>query len=164
MTSTPNMAYQQNYSPVYPTHPLPPYPPPPPMSLGIDSVLKEMCQKHSNVETKLTKLDKIEERLEIMDKKFKTVDTEINSYKQRLNTLEHSAQFLSNILDAHKALKLKLDKITSGIESTTTESKNFNDKLIDIEVQSLEENLLFFAIDEHTVVENNPEIRGVKRE
>jgi uncharacterized membrane protein len=39
----------------------------------------------------LTKLDKIEERLESMDKKFKTVDTEINSCKQRLNTLEHSA-------------------------------------------------------------------------
>lgn len=82
MTSTPNMAYQQNYSPVYPTHPLPPYPPPPPMSPGIDSVLKEICQKLSNVETKLTKLDKIEERLEIMDKKFKTVDTEINSCKR----------------------------------------------------------------------------------
>jgi hypothetical protein len=59
MTSTPNMAYQQNYSPVYSTHPLPPYPPPPPMSPGIDSVLKEICQKLSNVETKLTKLDKI---------------------------------------------------------------------------------------------------------
>jgi hypothetical protein len=51
-----NMAYQQNYSPVYLTHPLPPYPPPPPMSPGIDSVLKEICQKLSNVETKLTKL------------------------------------------------------------------------------------------------------------
>jgi predicted DNA-binding protein YlxM (UPF0122 family) len=47
------------------------------MSPGIDSVLKEICQKLSNVETKLTKLDKIEERLEIMDKKFKTVDTGI---------------------------------------------------------------------------------------
>jgi hypothetical protein len=45
MTSTPNMAYQQNYSPVYPTHPLPPYPPPLPMSPGIDSALKEICQK-----------------------------------------------------------------------------------------------------------------------
>ena len=164
MTSSPNMAYQQNYSPVYPSHPLPPYPPPPPMSPGIDSVLKEICQKLSNVETKLTKLDKIEERLEIMDKKFKTVDTDINSCNQRLNTLEHSAQFLSNVHDDHKALKLKLDKITSGIESTKTESKNFNDKLLDIEVQSLEKNLLFFAIDEHTVVENNPEHRGVQRE
>ena len=122
------------------------------MSPGIDSVLKEICQKLSNVETKL---DKIEERLEI-----KTVDTEINSCKQRLNTLEHSAQFLSNVHDDHKALKLKLDKITSGIESTKTESKNFNDKLLDIEVQSLEKNLLFFAIDEHTVVENNPENQG----
>jgi len=29
----------------------------------------------ANVETKLTKLDKIEERLDIMDKKFKTVGT-----------------------------------------------------------------------------------------
>jgi hypothetical protein len=57
------------------------------MSPGIDSVLKEICQKLSNVETKLTKLDKIEVRLESMDKKFKTVDTEINSCKQRLNTL-----------------------------------------------------------------------------
>jgi hypothetical protein len=64
------------------------------------------------------------------------------------------------IHDDHKVLKLKLDKITSGIESTTTESKNFNDKLLDIEVQSLEKNLLFFAIDEHTVVENNPEKQG----
>jgi hypothetical protein len=43
------------------------------MSPGIDSVLKEICQKLSNVETELTKLDKIEERLEIMDKKFKIV-------------------------------------------------------------------------------------------
>ena len=60
-------------------------------------------------------------------------------------------------MNDHKALKLKLDKITSGIESTTTESKNFNDKQLDIEVQRLEKNLLFFAIDEHTVVENNPE-------
>jgi RNA binding exosome subunit len=36
------------------------------MSPGIDSVVKEICQKLSNVETKLTKLDKIEERLESM--------------------------------------------------------------------------------------------------
>jgi DNA repair exonuclease SbcCD ATPase subunit len=122
--------------------------------------LKEICQKLSNVETNLTKLDIIEERLESMDKKFKTVDTEINSCKQRLNTLEHSAQFLSNVHDDHKALKLKLDKITSGIESTKTESKNFKNNLLDIEVQSLENNLLFFAIDEHTVVENNPENQG----
>ena len=56
----------------------------------------------------------------------------MNSCKQRLNTLEHSAQFLSNIHDDHKALKLKLDKITSGTESTKAESKNFNDKLLDI--------------------------------
>ena len=111
--------------------------------------MKEICQKLSNVETKLTKLDKIEERLESMDKKFKTVDTEINSCNQRLNTP-----------DDHKALKLKLDKITSGIESTKTESKNFSNNLLDIEVQSLENNLLFFAIDEHTVVENNPENQG----
>ena len=145
MTSTPNMAYQQNYSPVYPTHPLPPYPQPSPMSPGIDSVLKEICQKLSNVETKLTKLDKIEERLEIMDKKFKIVDTEINSCKQRLNTLEYSAQFLSNVLDDHKALKLKLDQITNGIESTKTESKNFNGKLLDIEVQSLEKKICCFS-------------------
>ena len=130
------------------------------MSPGIYSVLKEICQKLSNVENKLIKLDKIEVRLESMDKKFKTVDTEINSCKQRLNTLEHSAQFLSNVHDEHKALKLKLDKITSGTESTKTESKNFNDKLLDIEVQSLEENLLFFAINEHTVVGNNPENQG----
>jgi hypothetical protein len=42
----------------------------------------------------------------------------------RLRSLyEHSAQFLSNVHDDHKALKLKLDKITSGIESTKTESK-----------------------------------------
>ena len=86
------------------------------MSPGIYSVLKKNCQKLSNVETKLTKLDKIEVRLESMDKKFKTVDTEINSCKQRLNTLEHRAQFLSNVHDDHKALNLKLDKITSGIE------------------------------------------------
>ena len=38
------------------------------------------------------------------------MDTEINSCKQRLNTLEHSDQFLSNVHDDHKALKLKLDK------------------------------------------------------
>ena len=130
------------------------------MSPGIDSVLTEICQKLSKLEIKLTKLDKIEERLDIMDKKFNTVDTEINSCKQRLNTLEHSAQFLSNVHDEHTTLKLKVDKIISGIESTKTESKNFNDKLFDIEVQSLEKNLLFFTIDEHTVVENNSENQG----
>ena len=80
-----------------------------------------------------------------MDKKFKTVDTEINSCKQRLNTLEHSAQFLSNMHDDHKTLKLKLDKITSGIESTKTESKNFNDKLLDIEIQSLLKQICCFS-------------------
>ena len=41
-------------------------------------------------------------------------------------------------MNDHKALKLKLDKITSGIESTTTESKNFNDKQLDLEVQRLD--------------------------
>ena len=71
--------------------------------------------------------------------------TEINSCKQRLNTLEYSAQFLSNVLDDHKALKLKLDKITSGIESTKTESKNFNDKLLDIEIQSLLKQICCFS-------------------
>jgi hypothetical protein len=43
---------------------------------------------------------------------------------------------------------------------TKTERKNFNYKLLDIEVQSLEKSLLFFVIDEHTVVENNPENQG----
>jgi hypothetical protein len=68
--------------------------------------------------------------------------------------------YLSFVCIDHKVLKLKLDKITSGIESTKTERKNFNDKLLDIEVQSLEKSLLFFAIDEHTLVENNPGNQG----
>ena len=41
------------------------------------------------------------------------------------------------------SLKQKLHKITSGIESTKTESKNFYNKLLDIEARSLENNCYF---------------------
>ena len=138
LSSTPNMAYQQQFPPLYPVHPLLAQ-----TSPGFESSLKEICQKITNVELKLSKLDKIEERLNIMDKKFKSIDGEVLSCKQRLDTLEQSAQFLSDVRDEHQAIKKRLDKITSGIES----AKNFGEKLLDIETQSLENNMLFFFVN-----------------
>ena len=97
------MLYQQ-YQPD-PQPPIPP-PPPPPVSPGIKSLLKEMCNRLAGVESKLIKLDSIEERI---NSKFKHFDSELVSCKDRISVLEHSAQFLSNINDEHKSLKLRLE-------------------------------------------------------
>jgi hypothetical protein len=94
--------------------------------------------------------------------------------------LEHSAQFLSNIHDEHKSLKLRLETVAKNIETTKTVNKDVKDRLIDVETQSLRQNLLFFAIDEqpdNTDMETNRPgddmggvtggetgIRGVQRE
>lgn len=151
MASTPNMNYPQNFS-SFPLQSIPPYIPPP-ISPSIEMSLRELCQKMSNVEMKLTKLDRIEERLETMDKQFKYVDSEVCACKQRLNTLEQSAQFLSNVHDEYEILKGRIDTLTSGIEST----KSLNNKVLDIETQSLEYNLLFFSIDEEPIAEETEE-------
>jgi hypothetical protein len=71
-------------------------PPLPPVSPGIESLLKEMCNRLAGVESKLTKLDSIEERI---NSQFKHFDSELVSCKDRIGVLEHSAQFLSNIHD-----------------------------------------------------------------
>lgn len=56
MQSSTPVSYQQyqQYQP-YPQPPTPP-PPPPPVSPGIESLLKEMCNRLAGVESKLTKL------------------------------------------------------------------------------------------------------------
>ena len=90
-----------------------------------------------------------------MDTKCKSIDFEINNCKQRLNTLEQSAQFLSNVSDEYAALKHKLDSITNGIETSNSVNKNFNEKLLDTETQNLEKNLLFFSIAELPVQESD---------
>ena len=74
--------------------------------------------------------------------------TELVSCKDRIGVLEHSAQFLSNIHDEHKSLKLRLETVAKNIETTKTVNKDATDRLIDLETQSLKKNLLFFAIDE----------------
>jgi hypothetical protein len=62
--------------------------------------------------------------------------------------IHNSAQFLSNIHDEHKALKLRLETVAKNIETTKTVKKDVKDRLIDVETKSLRQNLLFFAIDE----------------
>ena len=105
-----------------------------------------MCNRLAGVESKLTKLDLIEERI---NSQFKHFDSELVSCKDRISVLEHSAQFLSNIHDAeHKSLKLRLETVAKNIETTKTVNKDVKDRLIDVETQSLRQNLLFFAIDE----------------
>lgn len=53
---------------------------------------------------------------------------------------------MSNIHDEHKALKLKVDSINSGIETNKSDNKVVRDRLIDIEAQNLRQNLLFIAL------------------
>ena len=146
MQSSTPVSYQQyqQYQP-YPQPPTPP-PPPHPVSPGIESLLKEMCNRLAGVESKLTKLDSIEERI---NSQFKHFDSELVSCKDRIGVLEHSAQFLSNIHDVeHKSLKVRLETVAKNIETTKTVNKDVKDRLIDVETQSLRQNLLFFAIDE----------------
>lgn len=46
------------------------------------------------------------------------------------------------------SIKVKLNSISNRIESTKTVSKEVETRLLDIETKNLEQNLLFFAIDE----------------
>lgn len=151
MTSSPNIGIQpyQNFLP---------YPPPPftmqhaqhPDSVGIDTctLLKEICERIGRVELKLNTLDKIESRLDTIDTKHKQMDSEISNCKDRIGYLEQSVQFLSDVKDEHTALKTKVDYLSNGIESTKTDNKIVRDKIESIETQSLQQNLLFFAIEE----------------
>jgi uncharacterized protein (DUF342 family) len=90
-------------------------------------LLKEMCNILAGVESKLTKLDSIEERI---NSKFKHFDSELVSCKDRISVLEHSAQFLSNIHDEHKSLKIRLETVAKNIETTKTVNKDVKDRLI----------------------------------
>ena len=149
MTSSPNAVFQNvpqymSYPPPMMSTPLPP----PPISPAIESYFKELCHRMARVETKLNTLDKIEDRLDKMDTKHKKLDNEMIQCKERLNKLEESAQFLSDIKDEHTALKKKVDQLGSGIESTKSDNKMVRDKLIDIETDNLKQNLLFFALEE----------------
>ena len=130
---------------------LPTPPPLPPVSPGFESLLHEINKRLIGVETKLTKLDSIEERMSIFDTKFKTVDVEVASCKERIGALEQSAQFLSNVHDEHKVLKSRLEKLTKNIEITISVNNDVKDRLAGIEIQSLRHNLLFFAIDEKSL-------------
>ncbi|CAG2255827.1 unnamed protein product [Mytilus edulis] len=76
------------------------------------------------------------------------MDSEISNCKDRIGYLEQSVQFLSDVKDEHTALKTKVDYLSNGIESTKTDNKIVRDKIESIESQSLQQNLLFFAIEE----------------
>ena len=109
MTSSPvgypPQQFQSFQPPPPPMHPMQP----PPTSPGIETWLKERCQRMANVETKLSVLDQIGSRLDKMEKNYGKVDTDMLDCKNRISNLEKSAQFLSNIHDEHKALKYKVD-------------------------------------------------------
>jgi hypothetical protein len=53
--------------------------PPQTLMTGIEPMLKELCQKMSNIENKLTRLDNIEARLNSMESKFNAYDSDILS-------------------------------------------------------------------------------------
>lgn len=138
-TSTPGM----NFQPFPQFNPYPPFPlHPPPMSL--EPMLKELCQKMSNIENKLSKLDNIETRLNSMEAKFRSYDSDISMCKARIDHLEQSAQFLSDVHDEQASIKVKLNSISNRIDV----SKEVESRLLDIETKNLQQNLLFFAIDE----------------
>ena len=160
-----NPSFQYTSTPAHPSMPVsyqpfqpipqyqqPPTPPPcNPISPGIERLLLKMNNRLKGLETKLSKLDIIEKRMNNMDTKFKTVDLELTSCKDRISALEQSAQFLSNIHDEHKTLKTRLDTLTKTIEATKTDSKGVKERLVDVEKESLKKNLLFFAIKENPV-------------
>lgn len=148
LQSTPNGGYQH-------------YPPPPPMPASfsaqlpfqtpgpsVETLLKELCNKMDSVETKLTKLDSIETRIDKLDSKFSRVEQDIKSCNDRINTLEHSAQFLSNAHDEQKALKNRIDKLSASFEKSKNVNNNVKERLNEVESQNLRNNLLFFAIKE----------------
>lgn len=58
----------------------------------------------TNVTTKLSKLDTIAIRLNILDKQFSTLDTEMKRCMNRLDALGSSAQFLSDVIDEQVAI------------------------------------------------------------
>ena len=58
-----------------------------------------------------------------MDSKLHKLDGEISSCKDIICHIEQSAQFLSDIYDEHKQLKVKMDSIANIIESERSENK-----------------------------------------
>ncbi|VDI45584.1 Hypothetical predicted protein [Mytilus galloprovincialis] len=109
--------FQQYPSPPPPHQPLPPHL----ATNGIEMILNELCKKVDSMETKLNKLDSIEERLNKYESKFSAVDVDMKSCKDRISTLEHSAQFMSDIKDEHQAIMSGKRKNVSS-DNTLSES------------------------------------------
>jgi DNA repair ATPase RecN len=61
--------------------------PPQTLMTGIEPMLKELCQKMSNIENKLKRLDNIEARLNSMESKFNAYDSDILSCKSRIDKI-----------------------------------------------------------------------------
>ncbi|VDI16691.1 Hypothetical predicted protein [Mytilus galloprovincialis] len=165
-SSTPNFQYHgQPYQfQQFPSPPPPPPPLPPHLATnGIEMILNELCKKVDAMETKLNKLDCIEERLNKYESKFTAVDVDMKSCKDRISTLEHSAQFMSDIKDEHQAIKKKLEKVSESIETSKTVNLNVKNRLVDVEKQNFSNNLLFFAIDEQMeITEMDTGINGAQ--
>lgn len=90
MTSSP-IGYQPQQFQSY--QPPPPPMHPPPTSPGIETWLKELCQRMANVESKLSALDQIGSRLDKMEKNYGKVDTDILDCKNRIGHLEKVRNF-----------------------------------------------------------------------
>jgi hypothetical protein len=104
-------------------------------------ILLEIIDRLKSMDTKLCKLDVIESSLGKLEGRVISMETGLNTMKAKLDTVEHSVEFISGEYDILKAKQGEIDELRDDIESMTYRNKELMDKTNTLERFSRENNI-----------------------
>ncbi|CAC5404291.1 unnamed protein product [Mytilus coruscus] len=127
--------------------------------------VNELFQRIDTFENKLNKLDKIDSLVTSLNAKVVKLEVNAKVIDNRLEQVEKSTQLISNNFDKVESFKTELDKVSkqmksvsgeknsvdeinASVESMKKENNKLKDELIDIQMKSMQNNLIFYNIKE----------------
>jgi hypothetical protein len=139
----------------------------------------DLFRKMDKVESKLNKLDKIDTLVTSLNSKVTKLEVTTKSSDGRIDQVEKSTQLMSDEFDKQKKqltdFRSEIDKISKQLKSSKTsvdsvdkkvsdsiqvmkkENDKLKEELTDVKLKSMQNNLIFYNIDENEE-ENCPEL------
>ncbi|VDI48218.1 Hypothetical predicted protein [Mytilus galloprovincialis] len=125
----------------------------------------ELFQRMDTFENKLDKLEKVGSLVTSLNAKVVKLEVNAKVMDDRLEQVEKSTQLISNNFDKVESFKTELDKVSkqmksvsgkknsvaeinASVENMMKENNKLKDELIDIQMKSMKNNLIFYNIKE----------------
>ena len=139
-----------------------PSPLPPPWA---NELLREVKQ----IKSKLQTIDKIEKTVNVINAKVTDLETKIKSLDMRMTENEKLCQFtaaesesnqkdLKSTRDDIKQIKKNCQNLKNNTNTLSEQSAELDTKLIDLEMRSMRDNLMFYGFPEGGNTENRDEL------